>query len=32
MRPFKGHVKRPGFNFNFNFNFNFKEPAGLALS
>lgn len=29
MRPFKGHVKRPGFNFNFNFNF--KEPAGLAL-
>ena len=29
MHPFKGHVKRPGFNFNFNFNF--KEPAGLAL-
>lgn len=29
MRPFKEHVKRPGFNFNFNFNF--KEPAGLAL-
>lgn len=26
MRPFEGHVKRPGFNFNF------KESAGLALS